>query len=133
MSISSIFLPLLITAGLLAYGYRRRRCHIETHRPSALDAFNSLSIHSSDPRFQFDGKTGQIVEEIEGVEESQGNFIAYTLTRIAKNSFGEYFWFYFRTDSPLLFKHIEQSRAKVLLKKKYLASQPAPIEIAPTI
>jgi hypothetical protein len=48
--------------------------------------------------------------------------LAYTLTRIARNGAGEYFWFSFRTDSPPQLKHIDQARAKALLKGKYIAA-----------
>jgi hypothetical protein len=63
------------------------------------------------------------VDENEVIEQIQGTFLAYTLTRIARNQAGEYFWFYFRTDSPPQIKHLDQSRAKVLLKGKCLAPQ----------
>jgi len=121
---------------LLAFSHRIGCDYMAIHRPAALNAFSELSIHSSEPRFQFDGKTAQIIEDEEGIERARNGFIAYTLTRIARNEAGEYFWFYFRSDSAggkPQFKHIEQASAKALLKKKYLAPSPAPIEIAPTI
>jgi len=122
MDITGIAFSVLITGGLLAYLFYKNRRYKETHRPAALDAFNSLSIPSSNALYQFDGKTAEVVEEKEGIEQIRGAFLAYTLTRIAKNCAGEYFWFYFRTDSPPQLKHIDQARAKALLKGKHLAA-----------
>lgn len=123
MNFTSIVCTVLITGGLLAFQFFKGRRYKETHRPYALDAFNTLSLLSNNARFQFDGKSAQVVEEKEAIEQIRGAFLAYTLTRIARNSAGEYFWFYFRTDSPPQLKHIDQARAKTLLKGKYLAAE----------
>lgn len=122
MNLTSIICTVLITAGLLAFQYFKGRRYKQTHRPRALDAFNTVSLLANNARFQFDGKAAQVVEEKEAIEQIRGTFLAYTLTRIARNASGEYFWFYFRTDSPPQLKHIDQARAKTLLKAKYLAA-----------
>ena len=121
MTSTAVVLSVLITCGLLAYQFLKDRRHKETHRPSALAAFNALSVASNNALFQFDGRTAQVVAEKEAVEQIRGSFLAYTLTIIARNSSGEYFWFHFRTDSLPQLKHIDQSTAKILLKGKYLA------------
>ncbi|QRM19358.1 hypothetical protein GBK02_08085 [Dechloromonas sp. TW-R-39-2] len=121
MDITGILLTVLTTGGLLAYQLLRGYRYKASHRPAALAAFAAQSIYPDNALVQFDGKTAQLMQEKEVVEQIKGSFLAYTLTRIARNASGEYFWFYFRTDSPLQFKHIEQSKAKVLLKDKYLA------------
>ncbi|MBL8428710.1 MAG: hypothetical protein JNJ95_02285 [Dechloromonas sp.] len=121
MDTTGVVFSVLITSGLLVYLFSKDRRYKETYRPSALEAFNALSLASDNPLFQFEGKAAQIVEEKEVIEQMKGVYLAYTLTRIARNSSGEYFWFYFRADSAPVLKHIEQSRAKVLLKRKYLA------------
>ena len=121
MDTTGVFLAVLITSGLLAYQLLKGRRYKETHRPSALAAFNALSVASNNELFQFDGRSAQVMEEKEVIEQIKGTFLAYTLTRISRNSSGEYFWFYFRTDSLPQLKHIDQSLAKVLLKGKYLA------------
>jgi len=126
MDITGVALAVLITGGLLAYQILRGRRYKEMHRHSALDAFNALSVPSNNALFQFDGRTAQVVEEKEIIEQIKGAFLAYTLTRIARNSAGEYFWFHFRTGSLPQLKHIDQPRAKVLLKGKYLAPQASP-------
>ena len=122
MNLTSIICTVLITAGLLTFQYFKGRRYKQTHRPCALDAFNTLSLPANNARFQFDGKAAQVVEEKEAIEQIRGAFLAYTLTRIARNGAGEYFWFYFRTDSPPQLRHIDHTRAKVLLKGKYLAA-----------
>jgi hypothetical protein len=122
MSFSSVVFAVLITGGLMAFQFFRGRRYKETHRQSALDAFNTLSAPSANALFQFDGKSAQVVEEKEAIEQIRGTFLAYTLTRIARNGAGEYFWFYFRTDSPPRLKHIDHTRAKALLQGKYLAA-----------
>ncbi|MBP5997499.1 MAG: hypothetical protein KA535_06090 [Azonexus sp.] len=122
MNITGVAFAVLITGGLLAFQFIKGRRYKETHRPSALDAFNTLSVPSSNARFQFQGKSAQIMDEKEVIEQIRGTFLAYTLTRIARNGAGEYFWFYFRTDSPPQLKHIDQPRAKALLKGKYIAA-----------
>lgn len=123
MDTTGIVLAVVVTGSLLVYQFSKGRRYKNTHRPFALDAFNALSVPSNNTLFQFDGRTAQIVEEKEVIEQIKGTFLAYTLTRIARNHSGEYFWFYFRTDSLPQLKHIDQSRAKVLLKRKYLAPQ----------
>lgn len=115
-----IFVTLMIGA-MLIYILLKRHKYITIHRPNALAAFNQLSVVSSDPHFQFDGKTAQVVEEKEVIEEINGTFLAYTLTIVARNLYGEYFWFYFRSDAPNQIKHIDQIRAKAMLKRKYLS------------
>lgn len=100
---------------------RKRKDYAKEHRSVAESAYLALSIPATDPRFSFDGNTAQVVHEIEQIEESRGVFLAYALTRVARNGRGEYFWFHFRTDSPSLFKHLDQDRAKLLLKQKYVA------------
>jgi len=122
MNFSSVFFALLITGCLLTFQFFRGRRYKETHRHSALDAFNTLSAPSANARFQFDGKSALVVEEKEAIEQIRGTFLAYTLTRIARNGSGEYFWFYFRSDSPPQLKHIDHATAKALLKGKYLAA-----------
>jgi hypothetical protein len=97
------------------YRYRKE------YRAAAERAFHATSLRSSDPRFCFEGMSAQVMDDKEVVERCHSRFSAYILTRIAKNDFGEYFWFRFRSDSTPMLKYIEQSRAKFLLKEKYLA------------
>lgn len=121
MDVLGISLAVLITGGLFTRHLFKERRYKEEQRGAAENAFNSLSMPSVDRRFQFEGWDAQVIDEKEGVEQMRGVFLAYTLTRIARNASGEYFWFYFRTASPSQLRHIDQSRAAFLLKGKYLA------------
>ena len=95
------------------------RRYKEKLRGVAEEAFQKLSVASTDERFFFDGSRPQVMDNKEVVEEAQGAILAYSLTRVARNENGEYFWFRFRTDSSTLFKHLDHATARVLLKDKY--------------
>ncbi|MBK7327224.1 MAG: hypothetical protein IPI89_14390 [Propionivibrio sp.] len=119
MDIIGISLAALTTVLLVRHVVRERR-YKEEHRSVAENVFKSLSVHSADPRFRFEGAVVQVIRDEEKAEKINGTFLAYKLTRIARNALGEYFWFHFRTDSPTQLKHIDQSRARIILKGKYL-------------
>lgn len=124
MDILGVSLAVLVT-GLLARHFVKERRYRDEHRRGAESTFNQLSVPSTEPRYAFEGATATVVDEDEIVEKSGGVFLAYTLTRIAQTPKGEYFWFYFRSDSPPQIKHLDHSRARVLLKGKYRESTDA--------
>lgn len=109
------------TCYLLVRYLRKRKGYAKKHRSVAEREYFALSVAAPNPCFSFKGSSAEVVHEIEQIEESRGVFLAYALTRVAINEHGEYFWFYFRTDSPSQFKHLDQARAKLLLKHKFVA------------
>lgn len=109
---------------LLVRRFMKVRRYKVKSRADAEIVFSGLSLKGTAPQFSFAGNAAEIICDDESVEEMKGVLLAFTLTRIARNKHGEYFWFYFRTDASPLIKHIDQSRAKALLKSKYLAPQP---------
>jgi hypothetical protein len=109
----------------------KEKAYKSEHRVVAENAFRALSMTTLDPCFSFEGSTAQVMDDKERVEKMNGAIIAYVRTIIARNESGEYFWFHFRTDnSHPLFKHIDHSSAKALLKEKYIASSTHANDIA---
>lgn len=119
------YTQLLVSVGviclILLWGSRRKKRFIESFRGSANDAFLKLRIEASSPTLTFCGTTAQVLNEVEEVEQSRGALLAYQLTRIARNSAGEYFYFVFRSDSKPYFKHLPQGTAKALLGSRYIS------------
>lgn len=110
-------------SALLAYHLLKVRRFKERYRRNADKAFQESVIKADDPRYSFHGITAQCMDEQEQVEQMRGVLLAYTLTRVAKNASGEYFWFSFRSDALPTIKHIDHIRAQALLKTKYVAPQ----------
>jgi hypothetical protein len=94
---------------LLAYHLLKVRRFKERYRRNADKTFQEAVVEADNPRYSFHGSTAQCMKEQEQVEQMRGVLLAYTLTRVAKNASGEYFWFSFHT------------RAQALLKTKYVA------------
>ena len=117
LSLAALTCVLLVRQRLQVKRYR------EKQRIFAEEAFQKFSVASTDERFFFDGNKAQVMDDKEVVEEAKGVILIYSLTRVARNENGEYFWFRFRTDSSPLFKHLDHATARVLLKDKY-ASPP---------
>lgn len=111
----------VLACGLLARHLIKIRHYKERHRANAENAFRSLSLNAKDSQFSLTGDAAEVIDDSESIEQMNGVLLAYALTRIARNQNGEYFWFQFRTDAAPLIKHIDQSRAKTLLKAKYVA------------
>jgi len=44
----------------------------------------------------------------------------YELTRLLRGRNGDYFWYRYRSDSPPVFKPMDDADAKILLEEKYL-------------
>lgn len=106
---------------LLAYHLLKVRRFKERYRRNADKTFQEAVVEADNPRYSFHGSTAQCMKEQEQVEQMRGVLLAYTLTRVAKNASGEYFWFSFRSDAPPTIKHIDHTRAQALLKTKYVA------------
>jgi len=120
------YTQLLVSVGIvcliLLWGSRRKKTFVESFRGSANEAFHNLRIEASSPSLAFCGATAQVLSEVEEVEQSRGALLAYQLTRIARNSAGEYFYFVFRSDSKSYFKHLPQGTAKALLGSRYISN-----------
>lgn len=90
-------------------------------RAAAQQQLMEYRNQSSDPRFQFDGRTAQIVWTTEDIARSEQIILSYAWTCYARNQTGEYFMFVSNENNPPFFKHIEPSIAKIALGKRYLA------------
>ncbi len=119
------YTQLLVSIGviclILLWGNRRKKRFVESFRGAAHEAFLNLRIEASNPTLAFFGTTAQVLNEVEEVEQSRGAFLAYQLTRIARNPAGEYFYFVFRSDSKPYFKHLPQGTAKTLLGSRFIS------------
>lgn len=119
------YTQLLVSIGviclILLWGRRRKKQFVESFRGLANEAFHNLRIEASSPTLAFFGATAQVLSEVEEVEQSRGALLAYQLTRVARNSAGEYFYFVFRSDSKPYFKHLPQGSAKALLGSRYIS------------
>jgi len=93
----------------------------EKHKIEAESTYRRLSIKSDDPRLSFTPSNAQVISTKEIVGDARWSIDDYTLIRISRNKHGEYFWFRFRTDSSPILKHIDQTNARILLKKKYVS------------
>jgi hypothetical protein len=86
--------------------------------------FRSLRVRSSNARYAFDGRTAKVVKDDESFKTSNYAIVGMEVTRVAVNDHGEYFLFLRDEARKPFFKHIEQSRAKLLLGARYVAPQP---------
>jgi len=94
--------------------------YIKKRKIEAETAFRSQRASSTDPRYQFDGKTAQVLSESEEIQTAKGCPTGYMQTRVARSESGEYFWFLFLAGQPPVLKHIEHGSAKALLREKYV-------------
>lgn len=122
-------LIILLSIPLLRWIYNKDAEEVEKLRQGATAALESIYTRSTDVRFVFVASKAEIVEEDEVIRKSSDNgmLTTYELTRICRNSCGEYFWLHFTRDCQLgsepktVVKHMDHSVAKVALKKKYVA------------
>src|SRR5690606_5547414 len=79
-------------------------------------------VVSENPRYAFDAKAGLIIKDEEEFLNCEGKIVGYTLTRITKNQWGEYFWFRIDSgaDPQMMSRHMDHGLAKVLLKNKFV-------------
>lgn len=105
------------------YGHTKRNKQKKEFKSWARQHYaDSAKVVSENPRYVFDPKVGHIVKDEEEYLYCEGKIIGYTLTRIATNQWGEYFWF--RIDSgaepQMMSRHMDYGLAKVLLKDKFV-------------
>lgn len=91
------------------------------------EQFLKIGIDENDGQYVLKGSTATIIqdEESEGGGENWSN--EYHLTRYARNPSGEYFMLMFtfidNKVSMILFRHLEQTNARIALKEKYVPAK----------
>jgi hypothetical protein len=86
---------------------------------------NALSVKSKDPRFALDLSEATLMLRKEQERRSDNAVYGLNITRIWRNPAGEYFYWFWQSDQGLLFKHITQVNARILLKDNYM---PVPLD-----
>jgi len=119
------YLSLLVYAALIGVpvlivwdGIRKTR-KLEAARSEARQAFASMLIESSDPRFSLNGNTAEIIKIEEPANPYREPTAWFTLTIFARNEFGEYFMFKSTRPKPII-KHVSHSVALQVLKDDYV-------------
>lgn len=116
-----ILVFILPCAALLIWHLWRNR-HVDPQRVLKLAAeeFRQLRIDAGHPAWGFDGGSAQLVhEQIEYQDKAMVTVLR--VTRYARNSRGEYFYFMSEGTGRPFFKHIDQASAKAALGDKYIA------------
>jgi hypothetical protein len=90
-------------------------------RKKVNEDFYQISLDADIPKYSFSGKTAEIVSDHEALKVTNGIVFGLTLTRFARNSYGEYFFYMADGESMKLFKHVEHNSARAILKDKYVA------------
>jgi len=117
---SAVFVlsPLGIAAYLLYSKGRGSASRVEV----AMQQFLEGTVHSSNPKFSFEGRRAAVVRKDE--DRSNGESTTYALVVYATNQYGEYFVFKSDGKKPSV-SHLEHRLAKIILKHEYITTQPA--------
>jgi hypothetical protein len=86
---------------------------------------DALSVQAQDPRFALDMSEATLMLRKEHERRSDSALFGLNVTRIWRNPAGEYFYWFWQSDEGLLFKHITQVNARILLKDNYM---PLPVD-----
>lgn len=110
-----------LCAALLRNNARHTEQLLANLRKKVNEVFYQISLDADIPKYSFCGKTAEIVSDYEELKVADGIVFGLTLTRFARNSYGEYF--FYMTDGEYLkfFKHVEHNYARAALKDKYVA------------
>jgi hypothetical protein len=92
---------------------------IEKRRKDAELELRAVQVWSSVPELALDASSAQILSQTEVAQHEDGVLGAYYLTQVVRSPAGEYFLLK-TTDAKPYVKHLTQSRAKLVLKDKYL-------------
>jgi hypothetical protein len=81
----------------------------------------SLSISVSDDRYSVNGATATTVQRKEECRSMDtGHVVTFTATRYLRNPRGEYFLWIWRSCERPYVKHMSQTNARIVLKRKYV-------------
>lgn len=124
-------LALILFGDFSGFALYRQTYFIES-RTKVNEQFSKIGIDEEDSQYVLKGGTATIVQD----KESNGGYedcsTEYHLTRFARNPHGEYFMLMFTVIggevSMILFKHMEQTNARIVLKDKYVP--PRNVELA---
>jgi hypothetical protein len=86
---------------------------------------DALSVQSKDLRFALNVSEATLMLRKEQERRSDNALFGLNITRIWRNPAGEYFYWFWQSDEGLLFKHITQVNARILLKDNYM---PLPVD-----
>jgi hypothetical protein len=100
---------------------QRQRKLKQEWRQWAEQQYAAVKIASSNPSLAFDANAAEIVKDEEEVLIRDGRVVYYALVRIARNPFGEYFWFRMDpgAEPNLMFRHMSEVVAHTVLQEKY--------------
>ncbi|MFL6658334.1 MAG: hypothetical protein ACJ8GW_09700 [Massilia sp.] len=89
--------------------------------PIADAQFKQLQIVGPTPELSFDGNSAEIVHEIRGHFHNRhsNKTVLTSVSRFARNTHGQYFYFHSESEDGPYFKAISQANAKIALKRKY--------------
>lgn len=104
---------------LCAYAAYLKLHPTESRSDKAFKQFLATRIPSSNPKYAFDGHSASIVQKILH-DFHNDETTAYVLTIYARNASGEYFSFRSDGEKAPLVRHMEQSIAKIVLKRDYI-------------
>ena len=119
-------LVFIVPCAVLLFWRLWRNRHIDPERvlKLAVEEFRQLRIDADNPAWRFDGSSARIVHE--RVEyQDKAMITVLRVTRYARNSHGEYFFFMSEGTGRPFFKHIDQPSAKAALGDSYLAPSSA--------
>ena len=105
-------------ASMIVIPERSYRLALERRRANAREQVHDYRVESPDPRYAFDGRTANIVDEIES-SGGRRSVDQFSVTIYATNEAGEYFMFIADGINKPFFKHVEPRMARLVLKDKY--------------
>jgi len=115
------FIAFFLITGIIimmyGVGICQRKKELAKLYREADELFNKTKFTTNDARFDFDGETSQVIHD--SVETHGISHTYYYLTRYALSENGEYFTFMSNDGKPIV-KHIDHTKAKAILKSKYI-------------
>jgi hypothetical protein len=110
----------IAVAAAAGYGnYRYARGTPDVAR-LADEEFRQLLVTAGPPELCFDGRSAEIVVDVCSYQDEYRTRVI-SVTRYARNAYGEYFFFVSEGTGRPLFKHIEHRAAKAALGDRYRA------------
>lgn len=115
-----VLLVWIVIAALAGYSNYRYVRGARDVKSAAEEEFRQILIKGAPPELSFDGGSAEIVDESVSYHDKY-RIRVLSVTRYARNAYGEYFFFASEGRGKPVFRHIEQRVAKAALGKRYVA------------